>query len=100
MELNWDGSRCDLTVIDENGEDSACVRGISAEERHSFRFLWRLNILQLYIDDRFVQTFVVDRPPTGRVGVIAQNADCRLENLKAWKMSIQDPPHSPVWDKD
>ena len=100
MELNWDGSRCDLTVIDENGEDSACVRGITAGERHSFRFLWRLNILQLYMDDQFVQTFVVDRPPTGRVGVIAQNADCRLENLKAWKMSIQDPPHSPVWDHD
>lgn len=100
MELNWTGSQCTLTVIDEIGEGSACVRGISAEKPHTFRFLWRLNVLQLYIDDQFVQTFVVDRPPTGRVGVIAQNADCRFENLKMWKMNITDPAHSPVWDKN
>ena len=60
MELSWNESRCDLTVIDEIGEDSACVRGISAGEKHTFRFLWRLNVLQLYVDDQFVQTFVVD----------------------------------------
>jgi hypothetical protein len=100
MELKWDPARCDLTVIDEIGEDSACVRGISAGEKHTFRFLWRLNVLQLYMDDQFVQTFVVDRPPTGRVGVMVQNADCRMEGLKAWKMSVTDPEHSPVWDKN
>lgn len=100
MELKWDSARCDLTVIDEIGEGSACVRGISAGEKHTFRFLWRLNVLQLYVDDQFVQTFVVDRPPTGRVGVMVQNADCRVGGLKAWKMSVTDPEHSPVWDKN
>ena len=100
MELKWNGSACELTVIDEIGEGSACVRGISAEEGHTFRFLWRLNVLQLYIDDQFVQTFVVDRSPTGRVGVIAQNADVSLTNLAAWQMSITDPAHTPIWDKN
>ncbi|MBR5123507.1 MAG: hypothetical protein IKU90_00120 [Clostridia bacterium] len=100
MEMKWNDTGCDLTIIDENGEGSSCVRGISAEEKHTFRFLWRLNVLQLYVDDQFVQTFVVDRAPTGRVGVVAQNADVRLEKVKAWKMSITDPAHSPVWDKN
>ena len=49
MELNRTDSHCALTIIDEIGEDSACVRGISAEETHTFRFLWRLNVLQLYM---------------------------------------------------
>ena len=98
MGLHWNETRCDMTVLDEIGEDSACVRGISAEERHTFRFLWRLNAFQLYIDDQFVQTFVVDRRPTGRAGILSQNADCRFENLKLWRMSITDPSHDPVWD--
>lgn len=98
MDLCWNDTNCDLTVVDEIGEDSACVQGISAGERHTFRFLWRMNALQLYVDDAFVQTFVVDRPPTGRTGVVVQNAECILSDLKAWKMNISDPEHSSVWD--
>ena len=41
-----------------------------------------------------------DRALPFLLDLIAQNADVRLEEVKAWKMSITDPEHSPIWDKN
>ena len=39
-------------------------------------------------DDLLLQTFLFNDAPTGRIGLIVQNAKCRFDNLKAWTMSL------------
>lgn len=88
METVWDEKRLKLTIIDENGEDCAMLRGIDAGTEHTFRYLYRRNVFMLYVDDLLVQVFVNMAPGDGRVGIFVQNAECKITDITMYTMSI------------
>jgi hypothetical protein len=79
---------------DTIGRGCAVPAGIVAREDHSFRLLAHRNMFELYLDDRYVQTFNTTHDPDApgliplRLGFIAQNGRVLIENLKIWKMSL------------
>lgn len=93
MGVTYDEKKLNMTIIDENGEDAACVRGMSAYDTHTFRFLMRRNVYEFYVDNLLVQCFVTMAPPDGKLGILLQNASCYITELKAYTMSIPNVLH-------
>ncbi len=87
-ETVWDDKRLKLTILDENGEDCAMLRGIDAGTEHTFRYLYRRNVFMLYVDDLLVQVFVSMAPGDGRTGIFVQNAECRMTEIMAHTLSL------------
>ncbi len=83
-----DEHRMENTIVDTIGEDCANVRGMSAGEPHTFRFLCRRNMLELYLDDLHVQTFVNLRPTSGKLGFVLQNAAVNITDLHLYEMNL------------
>lgn len=88
--IRSDGKSVYREIVDTIGEDCADVRGISANEKHTFKFLYRRNIFELYADDIHVQTFVHLGKQTGRIGFTLLNSHVKIENLKMYKMNLAD----------
>lgn len=88
LDLNWQDGKMHMETLDVMGEDYAGVKGISAEEEHTFRLLIRRNMQELYVDDLLVQTWAVNEPLDGSVSLYIQNASCELRDLQYHKMSI------------
>ena len=42
---------------------------------------------ELYIDDLLMQTYIY-KPSSGKVGLLARNAEVVFSDLKAWSMSL------------
>ncbi len=76
-------------IIDTIGEDCANVRGIDAGVEHTFRFLYRRNMFELYVDDLHVQTFVNLGIGTGHIGFTVLNAKVDVYDLKLYKMNLR-----------
>ena len=72
-------------ALDEIGGDCASLQGVSAGETHSFRFLARRNMMELYVNERLVQTWSA---PTAPLTLYVQNARCRLDHLRFYEMSL------------
>jgi len=75
-------------VVDETGEGCASQRGIDANRPIRLKLFVFDNVIELYADGMFVQTFVNLAPPTGRIGFIAKNACAKVENLKIFKTNL------------
>ena len=86
-DLRWNDEIC-FDVLDVTGYGCATVSGLDMGGNHTFRLLLRRGMFELYIDDLLLQTFLFNNAPTGRIGLIVQNAKCRFDNLKAWTMSL------------
>jgi hypothetical protein len=72
---------------DVTGKGCATVTGIENDKEERFRLLVRRGMFELYIDDLLVQTYVY-KPGSGKVGLLALNANVVFRDLKAWNMSL------------
>ncbi len=68
------------------GHASYC--GVRHGTRHAFRLIARGGFFELYIDDYYVQTYVLPSPFTGRVGLVVFDGTCRVEGLGAWDIDV------------
>lgn len=68
------------------GHASYC--GVRHGRRHAFRLIARGEFFELYVDDYYVQTYVLPSPFTGRVGLVAFDGTCRIDGLKAWDIDL------------
>ena len=84
LRAEWDRGP-DVRILDEIGGDCASVKGMSAGETHSFRFLARRNMMEMYVDDLLVQTW---SSPSGPVTLFAQNARCQVRHMRAYRMDL------------
>lgn len=66
----------------------ASFAGIRHGRKHSFRIIARGLYFELYVDDYYVQTWVIPVSFSGRFGLLAFDGRCRFEGLKAWVMDI------------
>ncbi len=57
----------------------AAYAGIRHGRRHTFRLLARLDYFELYIDDLYVQTYLLPENTTGRVGFYVSDGVCDVE---------------------
>lgn len=73
-------------AVDVTGAGCATVAGVEAEAWHSFTFLYRKNMFELYVDGLLAQCFVHLGKPSGRLGFLAQNAVCEVRNLALHRM--------------
>lgn len=86
IEFEWD---------DVIGPCCASVKGIVPERTYTFRLLLRENMFEMYLDDLLVQTFNTTHTPDMpgqspcRIGLIVQNGFGQLDNLKAWRMTLE-----------
>ncbi|MBM4093496.1 MAG: hypothetical protein FJ276_29410 [Planctomycetes bacterium] len=89
------GSEAAFLCEDEIGPGCAAPAGIAPHGTHTFRLLVRQNMFELYLDDRFVQTFNTthqpDRPgrTPRRLGFVTENGIGVFENLRAWSMNLE-----------
>ena len=72
---------------DVTGQGCATVTGIEDGKEHTFRLLCRMEMFELYVDDLLVQTYI-RQPGSGRVGLLACNAQVGFSDLRAWTMSL------------
>ena len=72
---------------DVTGKGCATVTGIENEKEHCFRLLVRRGMFELYIDDMLMQTYVY-KPGSGKLGLLAHNANVIFRDVKAWDMSL------------
>ncbi len=81
------GDKLSFDCVDETGPGCATVTGLDNGRKHTFRLWLRRNMVELYIDDMYMQTFVV-QDMTGTIGFNCQNGKGVFEDLKAWQMSL------------
>jgi len=72
---------------DVTGKGCATVTGIDSGKEHRFRLLVRRGMFELYIDDMLMQTYVY-KPGSGRVGLVAHNANVVFRDVQAWDMLL------------
>jgi hypothetical protein len=60
--------------------------GIRSATPHRFRLLIKNGIWELYLDDRYVQTYITG-PTSGRLGLFAKSGPVEFSDLKAWNMT-------------
>lgn len=65
----------------------ASVCGIHHDRTHRFRLLARDDIFELFIDDEYVQTYLLPETMTGRIGLCVMDGICSFD-LKAYAMSF------------
>ncbi len=85
--VRW-GSGLDIDVRDTTQYGCATVSGLDVGKIHTFRVLYRKNMFEVYVDDLLVQTFITSQSPTGRIGLIAQNARCAFWDVHLWEMVL------------
>jgi hypothetical protein len=89
------GSEATFLCEDEIGPGCAAPAGIAPHGTHTFRLLVRRNMFELYLDDRFVQTFNTthqpDRPgrTPRRLGFVTENGIGVFDNVRAWSMNLE-----------
>jgi hypothetical protein len=66
----------------------AAYCGIRHGQKHTFRLIARGEYFQFYIDDYYVQTFLVPEKFTGRIGLVVCDGACQFAGLKAWDTNI------------
>jgi hypothetical protein len=81
------GDKVSFDCVDETGPGCATVTGLDNGRKHSFRLWLRKKMVELYIDDMYMQTFVV-RNTTGMIGFNCQNGKAAFGDLKVWQMSL------------
>ena len=81
------GDKISFDCVDETGPGCAAVTGLDDGKRHTFRLWIRKKMVELYIDDMYMQTFVVQNT-TGTIGFNCQNGKAVFSNLKVWQMSL------------
>lgn len=57
-------------------------------EKHSLIMLARHSLFEVYLDDYLVQCYSLKKYPTGRLGLICENASIALENIALKKMTL------------
>ena len=72
---------------DVTGAGCATVRGIDNGTDHPFRLLVRHEVMELYLDDLLVQTYVY-RPHDQRVGLITSGASATFRDIVAYAMTL------------
>lgn len=83
-----DGQKLQREVIDVTGEGCATVAGISGRVDHPFKLLIRQDMFELYLDGLLVQSFITMEKPSGRLGFLLQNAQCRFHDMKLFEMNL------------
>lgn len=68
------------------GHASYC--GVRHGQSHRFRLIARGDYFEFYIDDYYVQTFVLPIPFTGRMGLLAFDGIARFEGVAAWDIAL------------
>jgi hypothetical protein len=53
---------------------------------HDFKFLAKGDFFELYVDDYYVQTFVIPENFNGKVGFLVCDANVEIENIQVWEM--------------
>lgn len=53
---------------------------------HDFKFLAKGDFFELYIDDYYVQTFVIPENFSGKVGFLVCDANVEVEDIQVWEM--------------
>ena len=74
---------------DHAGYGCATVTGIVPGTACSFRVLFRKDMFEFYLNDLLVQTYCV-KGATGRVGFVVRDGQASFDDLRAWKMNLQD----------
>jgi len=72
---------------DTTGPGCATVAGAAEGRAHAFRLFLRLDMFELYLNDRLVQTFFISPRPTGRVGFAVEAGACVFAGVRAWRMT-------------
>lgn len=63
--------------------------GVRHGRSHAFRLISRGEYVQLYLDDRYVQTYRLPTDFTGRIGFVCQDGSYALEQLRAWELNVR-----------
>lgn len=74
--------------LDVTGEGCATVRGVSPGKRHCFRLYLRRRMMELYVDDLLVQSFLLQGEPSGQIGLLARNAEWNIEDLHLYRLAL------------
>jgi len=67
----------------------AAMCGIRHGQTHSFRMLARGDYFELFVDDFYVQTYLLPQTMTGRVGLCVLDGSCQFGALQAFEMSFE-----------
>lgn len=62
--------------------------GIRHGTAHDFRLVARGEFVELYIDDYYVQTYLLPLEFTGRVGLLCLDGRCSYRNLRGWDLDL------------
>lgn len=75
-------------LLDVTGDGCATVRGIDAGVSHNFKLFLRDVMAELYVDDLLVQTFILTKKPSGRLGFVSRNAKCTWSDISLYQMNL------------
>ena len=75
-------------ILDTIGENCAEVRGIDESTPIHFRLLCRQNMAELYVNDLLVQSYLHTAPPSGRIGLLLQNASVTVTQQTIFPMTL------------
>jgi hypothetical protein len=75
--------------LDRTGMNCATVTGLHAARDHGFRLWIRGGQMELYIDGMLMQSFFI-HSPSGRVGVICQESEAQISQLRFYEMNLAD----------
>ncbi len=62
--------------------------GIRHGRTHRFRLIGRGDFVELYIDDWYVQTYLVPIGFTGRIGLLASEGVAEFSDARAWELEV------------
>jgi hypothetical protein len=68
------------------GHASFC--GIRHNKKHRFRIIARGDYFELYIDDLYVQTYLLPETMSGRIGLICFDGVCEYSEIRMWEMNL------------
>ncbi len=68
------------------GHASYC--GVRHGKKHHFRLLVRGDYFELYIDDLYVQTYLLPENPSGVLGLCCFDGVCDWSDIEIWKMNL------------
>lgn len=80
---------CDFEPDDQVGPfGHAAYAGIRHGRTHRFRLFARGDFVELYVDDRYVQTYLIPVGFTGRMGLLAFDGVATFGDLRAWELDL------------
>ena len=68
----------------EDLKEFACSPGRSVR----WRVLVRETLVEIYLDDEFVQAYTLPKPPSGRVALVGEAAVVDVEDLAVWQLDL------------